>query len=83
MTGGPLIFSFTYRYRPGKEDEVMDTLENLAEYYNQMGEFGTLLQSWQIRPFFGGFEMIEIFTNARAFEYHVQNTLSYPNFAEI
>lgn len=81
--GGPIVFSFTYRYKPGREDEVMDTMEHLAEYYNDKGEYGTLLQSWQIRPFYGGFESIEVFTNARALEYHVDNTLMYPNFQEI
>ena len=58
-------------------------MANLAAYYNERGEYGTLLQTWQIRPFYGGFESIEIFTNARALEYHVDNTLSYPNFQEV
>jgi len=75
--------SFSYRYKEGKEAEVQRTLSQIAQYYADMGEFGTLLQSFEYRPFEGGYSAIEVFTDARAFEIHVNNTFLYPDFASL
>ena len=48
-----------------------------------MGEFGTLLQSYEYRPFDGGYSVIEIFTDARAFELHVNNLFQYPDYQSL
>jgi hypothetical protein len=77
------VLSFSYRYREGKEAEVQRTLSDIAQYYADMGEFGTLLQSYEYRPFDGGYSVIEIFTDARAFELHVINLFQYPDFQSL
>lgn len=82
-TEGPIVLTFSYRYKPGKELEVQRILSDIAQYYADMGEFGTLLQTFEYRPFDGGYSAIEIFTDARAFEIHVNNTFNYPDFGSL
>lgn len=82
-TGGPIVLSFSYRYKPGKEYAVDLALNRLTQYYALKNEFGTLLQNYQLTAFNGGYSFVQVFSDARAFEIHMNNTDAYPNQGEI
>lgn len=80
---GPIVINWSFRYLPGKEFEVKKILSKTIQYYGDIGEYGTILQNFRFDEFEGGYTVISVFTDAKSFETHLNNTLYAPFYTEI
>jgi hypothetical protein len=77
------VLEFSYEYMAPSYQPLVDaTLNTMIQYYKELGEFGSVLQSFKFTHTEGGYTALEIFADAEAYETHARNTMAYPHMKE-
>ena len=80
-----IVASFSYTYKPGKQEEADALLDKMREYYKSKGELGKVLLQYSFTHSEAkrGYTATEVYASAAAFNTHIENTMAYPEIDKL